>query len=201
MRRKIFIGLTAILFMWIGYRGYRISVTRSSSPADTINFSYKDLDMIVKYSRPYKNGRVIFGEARDRSWLPNGKFWTTGFRVLTELPRTTGALVPNGKYWRLGANDATEITFNKNVIFASMPVNAGTYRMYAVPDQNTWQVCLNSEIGKFGYFEPDYNLDVVKVNISAESTTTETEQFTITFDNDSAGVKMNFAWDKTRVLV
>jgi hypothetical protein len=201
MRRKIFISLAVLLAIWIGYRGYRMTTTRSHSPAETINYSYKDLDINVTYGRPYKKGRVIFGQAKDRAWLPKGKFWTDGFRALTGLPRTTGALVPDGKYWRLGANDATEISFNKNINFAGKPVNAGRYRMYAVPNHDTWHITLNSELGKFGYNEPNYSLDVVTVDVPVETAPSETEQFTISFDNDSSGVKMNFIWDKTLVRV
>ena len=192
-------SLAVLLAIWIGYRGYRMATTRSHSPAETINFSYKDLGINVTYCRPYKKGRVIFGEAKDRPWLPKGKFWTDGFRALTGLPRTTGALVPNGKYWRLGANDATEVSFNRNINFAGKPVNAGRYRMYAVPNHNTWLITLNSELGKFGYHEPDHSFDVVTVEVPVGTAPTEAEQFTIHFDNDSSGVQMNFTWDKTRV--
>jgi len=194
-------SLAILLATWIVYRGYRIATTRSHSPAETINFSYKDQDINVTYCRPYKKGRVIFGEAKDRAWLPKGKFWTDGFRALTGLPRTTGALVPNGKYWRLGANNATEVSFNKNINFAGKPVNAGRYRMYAVPNHNTWLITLNSELGKFGYYEPNYSLDVATVEVPVETALTETEQFTISFDNDSSVVKMSFIWDKTLVRV
>ena len=201
MKKRILVGLSVLLAAWIGYRVYRVSTTRSHSPKETINFSYKDLDINVTYCRPYKKGRVIFGEAKDRAWLPQGKFWTDGFRLLTGLPRTTGALVPNGKYWRLGANDATEVSFNKNINFAGKAVNAGRYRMYAVPNHDTWQITLNSGLGQFGYHEPDYFLDVVTVVVPVEKAPSETEQFTISFDSDSSGVKMNFIWDKTLVRV
>jgi|KBSMisStandDraft_5_1062788.scaffolds.fasta_scaffold02249_3 hypothetical protein len=202
MKRKILISLAILLAIWLGYRGYMMSTTRSHSPAETVNFSYKDLDVQVTYGRPYKKGRVIFGEAKDRSWLPKGKFWTDGFRALTGLPRTTGALVPYGKYWRLGANDATEVSFNKNIDFAGRPVNAGRYRMYAVPNHDSWNIRLNSELGKFGYNEPNYSLDVVTVDVPVETTSSELEQFTISFDTvDSSGVKMIFKWDRTLVRV
>ena len=65
----------------------------------------------------------------------------------------------------LAANDATEISLSKNIDFDGTLVNAGRYRMYAVPDRETWHITLNSEIGKFGYNEPDYSLDVVTVDI------------------------------------
>lgn len=199
MKKKFFRGLAILLVIWIGYRCYRIATTRSHSPAATINFKYEDMDINLRYCRPFKKGRVIFGEAKERSWLPKGKFWTDGFRLLTGLPRTTGALVPNGKYWRLGANDATEISFSRNINFAGIPLNAGKYRMYAIPGPNTWQVILNSELGKFGYSEPDHDLDVLKAEVPVDSTSEVTEQFTIAFDSDSAGLKMKFTWDKTLV--
>jgi hypothetical protein len=194
-------SLGVLLAIWLGYRGYRLSTTRSHSPTETINFSYKDLDTNVTYGRPYKKGRVIFGQATDRPWLPEGEFWTYGFRLLTGLSRTTGALVPDGKYWRLGANDATEISFNRNINFGSKPVNAGRYRMYALPNRETWNITLNSELGKFGYDEPDYSYDVVTIEVPVETAPSEAEQFTISFENDSSGVKMNFIWDKTQVRV
>jgi hypothetical protein len=132
--------------------------------------------MKVVYCRPSKKGRVIFGDAKD------------------------GALQPYGKYWRLGANEATEITFSKNVNFAGQPVNAGTYTMYAVPGPSTWQVALNSDIQKWGYSEPDYSKDVIKVEVPVE-TAPDMEQFTITFDSDSTAAKMNFAWATALVKV
>jgi hypothetical protein len=201
MKRKIFIGLAIFAAIWIGYRGYRMSKTLTHSPADTVQFSNKDLNITVTYGRPYKNGRLIFGEAKDRWFLPKGRFWTDGFRLLTGLPRTTGALVPNGQYWRLGANYATEISFSRNILFAGKPVSAGKYRMYSVPGQDTWKVILNSEVGRFGYHEPNYSLDVVTVIVPVETMKTETEQFTIRFENDYSGAKMNFLWDRTIVAV
>ncbi len=176
MKKNILIGLGAVLFIVVAALAYLALTTKSHSPAETKTFSYNGADIKVVYCRPYKKGRLIFGEDKD------------------------DALQPYGKYWRLGANEATEISFSKNVNFAGKPLNAGTYRMYAVPGASTWQVGLNSELGKWGAAEPDYSLDVLKVEVPAESGP-ETEQFTITFDSDSTAARMNFAWDKTLVRV
>ena len=175
--RKLFIILGILLLGGLAYFLYGILTTRSHSPVETTSISHKGLDVKVVYYRPYKKGRPIFG------------------------PEEEEALVPYDKYWRLGANDATEITFNKDVTFVNKAVQAGTYRMYAVPNQTSWQISLNSELGKFGYFEPNYALDVVKVEAPVTRTPDETEQFTITFDPDSTGVTMNFKWDKTLIRV
>ena len=73
--------------------------------------------------------------------------------------------------------------------------------MYAVPNADSWQISLNSELGKFGYFEPNYALDVVKIEAPVSQAPNETEQLTITFEPDSAGVDMNIVWDRTLVQV
>jgi hypothetical protein len=177
MKKKIFIILGILLLGYVAYFLYGIFTTRSHSPGETKTVSHQGLDVKVVYFRPYKKGRLIFG------------------------PENEEALVPYDKYWRLGANDATEITFSKDVTFVNKPVPTGSYRMYAVPGQTSWQISLNSELGKFGYFEPNYALDVAKVEVPVSRSPTEVEQLTITFDTDSAGVTMNIAWDKTLVRV
>ncbi len=177
MKKKIFIGIGIVIIAVVGFIVYRVMTAPRLSPTEDTGFIYNDLNIKVAYSRPYKKGRLIFGDEKDN------------------------ALVPYGKYWRLGANEATQITFTKNVNFAGSPVNAGTYRMYSIPDMAVWKVVLNSELGNWGYFEPDYDLDVVKVDATAVSMPSETEQFTIGFSSDSLGVKMDFLWDKTLVRV
>src|SRR5258706_2477160 len=177
MKKKVFIGLGAVLVALVVFFLYAALVVAKRSPLKTTEFSDRGLDIKVVYCQPYKKGRLIFGEEKD------------------------GALQPYGKYWRLGANAATQITFSKNVNFAGKPVNAGTYRMYAVPGPTSFQVGLNSELGVyFGINEPDYKLDVIKVDAPV-TVAPETEQFTINFASDSTGVKMDFVWDKTQFTV
>ena len=178
MRKKIFIVIGILLLGSAAYFGYGILTTRSHSPSETKSISHQGLDVKVVYCRPYKKGRLIFGEEKDK------------------------ALVPYGKYWRLGANDATEITFSKDVTFGDIPLKAGSYRMYAVPQAELWTLILNSELGQFGYNEPNYALDVGKLDVSVDTAPQETEQLTITFDPDSSGIiTMNIVWDKALVVV
>jgi hypothetical protein len=177
MKKKIYISIAILVVGFLAFFIYGVLTTRSHSPSETKAFSHAGLDVKVVYSRPYKKGRLIFGDEKDE------------------------ALVPNGKYWRLGANEATEITFSEPVTFAGKPVSAGSYRMYAVPNTTSWEITLNSELGKFGYFKPNYALDVVKVSASVQSSPVEAEQLTINFDNDSTGVIMDILWDRTLVRV
>jgi hypothetical protein len=177
MKRKIFIAIAILFAAFIAYAGYQFATTRSHSPAATVNGEHDGLAVSVKYCQPYKKGRLIFGEEKDE------------------------ALVPYGKYWRLGSNESTEISFNKDVTFAGQPVKSGTYRMYAIPTADSWQVVLNSELGKWGYSEPDYKLDVVKVSVPVQKATEEKEQFTIDLSNQASGLNLDLLWDNTKVTV
>jgi Protein of unknown function (DUF2911). len=73
--------------------------------------------------------------------------------------------------------------------------------MYCIPNATSWQLTLNSELGKFGYFEPDHELDVVTVEVPVEVNPTEVELLTIEFSSDSNTASMNIMWDKTLVRV
>jgi hypothetical protein len=160
-----------------GYIAFRVISSRQLSPKQTVTHNYQGLDIKVIYCSPSKKERLIFGDAQ-------------------EAP-----LVPYGKYWRMGANEATEITFSNDVNFMGKPVKAGTYRMYTVPTNSVWTISLNSELGKWGYDEPNYNLDVLKVDVPIETLSSTTELFTISFGNDSTAVNMNVDWDKVHLSV
>jgi len=175
MLKKIFIVLGLILIAFIGYIAFGLLFPKS--PKASAAFNDAGVSINVSYGQPSKRGRLIFGEEKD------------------------GALQPYGKYWRLGANAPTEITFNKDILFDDQPVKAGTYRMYAVPGASSFQISLNTGVGAMsGAPEPDYSLDVVKVDIPV-TTSTESEKFVISFAGDGNAVNMGLVWDKTLVRV
>jgi hypothetical protein len=172
MKKNILIGSGIIVLMFIIWVVYGLFFATPASPPATASYNQDGLEITVDYSQPSKKGRLIFGSAED------------------------DALQPYGQYWRLGANAATEITFNTDVTFGGEPIAAGTYRMYAVPGADAFEVILNSETGVFfGAVEPDYDLDVVKVDAPVQQTTSVVETFTIGFNSTASGVTINFSWD------
>ena len=177
MKRVLLTVLGVVLVAVVGLFLYATLVGNKKSPVETVALSQNGADLKVTYCRPFKKGRLIFGE------------------------KSAGAVVPFGKPWRLGANAATEITFGKKVSFAGKPVEAGTYRMYAVPGASSWQVVLNSELGKWGAFEPDHAKDVLTVTVPSEPAPAEAEQFTIRLAPEATAARMDFTWDKTAVHV
>ena len=140
-------------------------------------YEKKDLKIEVVYHRPYKRDRLIFGNAEDK------------------------ALVPYGQYWRLGANAATTFETNQEIAFAGRSLAAGKYRLYAIPEADHWVVALNEEAGKFGYSEPNYDKDIMRVNAIAGQLLTPVDPFTIDLVEDGESLTLHMRWDTTAVAI
>ena len=177
MKKKIFLAIGIILLAFIGYIAYLMLTTRNHSPEATIVHDGNDVKMSITYCRPFKKGRVIFGT------------------------KDEGALQPYGVYWRTGANDATEITFEKDVVFNGEKVTAGTYRFYTIPNKDEWTVALNTSIGEWGYSEPDYSLDIHRSKVMTENTPEVTEQFTMSYEPQDTHVNIVLNWDKSMIKI
>ena len=167
---KIIVGVVIAGVLYVGYM-----VAFPVSPLETVTYNSEISDFEVVYSRPYKNDRLIFGSEAE------------------------GALVPFRNYWRTGANAATTFETSKNILFNNQKLKAGKYRLYTIPNIDTWKVILNSEADKFfAITEPDSSKDILAVKIASSPNFEETvEQFTIDFSQDSTGLKMNLKWEKT----
>lgn len=174
--KNILIILGAIIIGGVIYIGYMLA--NPVSPKDGVVFKSDNAKLEVIYSRPYKKGRLIFGEEKD------------------------GALVPYGKYWRTGANAASTFETSSKIVFGNTKLKAGKYRLYTVPSKSSWKVVLNSDSDKFfAISEPDYSKDVLEVKITPELSEKEVEQFTVDFYKGENGIFMRLLWDKTIVAI
>ncbi|MEM8893771.1 MAG: DUF2911 domain-containing protein [Bacteroidota bacterium] len=174
MRTTIVLVISGAVLLYAGWIAYTIINTKSYSPEETIAFKAGKATFMVTYCRPYKKGRKIFG-----------------------------GLVPYREYWRTGANDATEVSFSEDVVFGGKEVPAGRYRFYTTPDVNEWELVLNSELGQWGAFMPNKDLDVATVSIPTRILPKHVEQFSIFFDSalDNIAYNMHLQWDKTELIV
>lgn len=178
MKKKVLMGAGILVLLLIIWVVYGLFFATPVSPPASVSYNEGGLEIKIDYSQPSKKGRLIFGEENE------------------------GALQPYGKYWRLGANAATEISFNKDVTFGGKTVDAGTYRMYAVPGPETFEITLNSETGVFfGVAEPDYDLDVLTIEVPVQKPASTVETFTIDFSSTEKGAIINFTWDHTMFQV
>jgi hypothetical protein len=129
----------------------------------------KTKDITITYGRPYKKGREIFG-----------------------------SLIPYGKTYRCGADEPTIVTFAKDGTFGGKPVKAGTYSLFAIPNEKTWTVILNTDTKMWGTEHDKHaDKDILKVDVPVETLSSPVEQWTMTPSSKSIAME----WDKTKVVV
>jgi Protein of unknown function (DUF2911) len=131
---------------------------KKASPHDTLTTKA----VTVTYGRPYKKGRIIFGE-----------------------------LEKYGKVWRVGADQATEITFNQDTKFGGEGVKKGTYTLFAIPEATEWTIILNSQLGQWGAYgyEKVKDKDVLKIKVPVTKLASVVEQLTIKADNSALTIE------------
>lgn len=176
--KKFLIVLGVLLVLVLGGLLYmRLVYTKSFSPADKSTFSSGNLEVSVFYNRPYKKGRVIFGE-----------------------------LVPYNKVWRTGANEATIFETNSDLVFGDKVLKSGRYSLFTIPEEQSWTVLFNSETGQWGVdFNGEANHNPAKDVLSLQALSVqqekEFEQFTISIERWGEDMQLIFMWDKTLVSV
>ena len=124
----------------------------------------------VIFSRPQKNGRVIFGE-----------------------------LLEYGKVWRLGANEATEIEFFKDVKINNSKIKKGRYTLYSIPYADKWTLIINKETDTWGSFKYDSKKDVLRVDVPVQKQPEITEEFVMIFDKTPIGADLIIIWDDIKL--
>jgi tetratricopeptide (TPR) repeat protein len=128
-------------------------------------------DIEIDYSRPNKNGRVIFG-----------------------------GLLPFDKVWRTGANASTKIKFSDAVEVGGKNVAAGEYSLYTIPSQTEWTIILSKDTKGFGAYDYKSDNDAVRVPAKPETLPATVETFTIGFgDLKDDRATLYLEWDNTRV--
>ena len=82
--KKLLLITGIVLLIIVGFLGYlRFFYTKSFSPESDVNFEADGLKVHFNYSRPYKKGRLIFGEPGQNALVAYGKVWRTGANEAT----------------------------------------------------------------------------------------------------------------------
>jgi hypothetical protein len=168
------ISLIAFIFTAIlFYNGDAQVKMPAPSPTQTIKQDFAIGNIEITYSRPSAKGRKVFGD-----------------------------LVPTGKLWRTGANAATKIVFSNPVEFAGKKVDAGTYVLYSIPSEESWDIILNKGLDNWGidgYKETD---DVARVKVIPARIKNMVETFTIQVANiKPQSCDIEIQWEKTSVSI
>lgn len=130
--------------------------------------------LTIEYSRPGKKDRIVFGD-----------------------------LIPFGKTWRTGANAATKISFSDDVKFGGVNVPKGTYALFSIPGESSWDIMLYSDANVSGVPQ-DYDVkkEVAHIKVTPELIPYTMETFLIDINdirNESA--TLNLIWETTLVPI
>jgi len=143
------------------------------SPIAISTVKHENTYIKVVYGQPYRRGRNIFGE------------WE-----------------PYGEVWRTGANEATEITITEPVLMNMQVVDAGTYSLFTIPDEESWTVILNNGLGQWGAFDYTKQLDAFRFNVPVQTLENPVEAFTIEFSElQGSATVMSLTWDLVRIEI
>ena len=123
--------------------------TRQLSVRDTTRASIGRATFVVDYGRPLARGRDLLGN-----------------------------VIRYGNVWRTGANAATQFTTSSAITLAGIPLAAGTYTLWTLPDSSRVRLIVNRETGQWGTDYDDAH-DIGMAPLKAETSATSTEQFTI----------------------
>lgn len=129
-----------------------------------------------------------------------GSIELTYSRPITKGRKIMGDLVPYNKVWRTGANAATIIRFTDAVEIMGKKIDTGSYALYTIPGEDTWQVILNKGItnwGSDGYTESD---DVARFTVKRLKAPASTESFTMQFASVLPSTcQLQMMWEKTMI--
>lgn len=143
------------------------------SPPGEASVKFEDGKTVtIKYSRPAMRGRKVYGD-----------------------------LVPYGHVWRTGANAATSMTTDASLDIGGTSVPAGSYTLYTLPGQDSWQLIINKQTGQWGTnYDPGQDLARIPMKVGKLNSGLET--FTISFDKTGArAAVLTFDWENTTAAV
>jgi DUF2911 family protein len=158
-------------------RGDPARLAGRPSPLDSAQVTLGNATIKLCYGRPSARGRVMVG-GQD----------------------------PFNQPWRLGANEATTIHLPVAADIGGVRVEPGSYSLYAIPSDTTWQVVVNRSIQRWGIpineqvRAQDVGAATARVERLAEPVETLTLRFGPVGGTGNA-TELVIEWERTRVRV
>lgn len=145
------------------------------SPSAMLKNTVGLTDITIDYSAPAMRGREVFGK-----------------------------LVPYGQMWRTGANKATAITFADAVTIEGKKIEAGTYAVFTIPNENEWTIIFNKNTEQWGTSEYDEKEDALRLTVKPTKAPMTFERMTFMVDvleNHTAEISLLWADTKVSFIV
>jgi len=154
----------------------RMPLEDRASPYDSTFVDLGQAQVKICYGRPSARGRTLIG----------------------------GEPHPFGAPWRLGANEPTTLHTDGPIQFGDLAIPAGTYSLYAVPGEESWEIVVNSQWDRWGIpisgaVRAD---DVGSVTVERQRPPEHVETLTLSFDPAVDGsTALVIEWEDFRVSV
>lgn len=120
---------------------------------------------------------------------------------LNERTMLGSEAIPYGKMWRMGANEATEITLYKDATIGGQSVKAGTYTLYAIPNEDVWTVVFNSKLNTWGNYAYDEAKDVVRFDVPVKAPEAKIESLSMAILATDTGANWIIGWENAQVEI
>lgn len=138
------------------------------SPLQEVRFSAGGGEALLCYGAPSARERVVMGD-----------------------------LVPFGEPWRVGANEPTTVHLSVAASFGGVPLQPGSYSLYAIPGESEWAFHLNSNFERWGIPIDDAVRATEVGRFTAMPSATAEMVETMTFEQVDG--QMRFSWENTQI--
>lgn len=141
------------------------------SPRDSVLAMLGGAHIMVDYGRPSMRGRTIFGK-----------------------------VVPWNEVWRTGANAATQLRTDKELVFGTTRVPAGTYSLFTLPSQKGWMLIINRQHGQWGTVY-DQSQDLARLPLKVTRLKNPVDRFTFDITEHGNQGVLRFKWERTEASI
>ena len=166
----------SILLLFVGFTANSNAQikTPQPSPAAKLEQVVGLTDVTLEYSRPAMRGRTIFGD-----------------------------LVPYGETWRTGAIANTKITFSDNVTIDGQELAKGTYAIFTIPNETSWEVIFYSDSNNWGTPQKwDDSKVAAKTTVEVHEMPMPIDSFTMSIDDlKTNSAAIGIMWENVYVGV
>lgn len=152
----------------------RMPLEGRASPYDSVATTVGEASVKICYGRPSARGRTMIG----------------------------GEAVPFGQLWRTGANEPTILHTTAPIIVGGVSLSEGSYSIYTIPGEETWEVFFSRSIDHWGLAINDEvrAQEVGSAQVAREVPDEHVETFTMAFrDGGDQGTHLVLEWEEFRI--
>jgi hypothetical protein len=191
----------ALLGLFLSAGGFRAQAAASVEPATltiqepTCYLARGTMEEAVQRTSPLTQAMVSLGGQTGK--LCYGSPAARGRTVM-------GELVPFGQPWRMGADEATALHLPFPASVGDIPLEAGSYSLYAIPGPEEWEIVVNRRAERWGVpiNEGVREADMGSFKVPAHSVDTMVERLTFRWEiADEGSGKLVMEWESTRIEI